>query len=183
MTQSIAVVSELRTALRVNVALIRPAIAMCTLVTVLAALQLFNEPNTLQPLSNAISLTRVPLMKIYTDAFVDSDINLAAATSVVLAAGILAALTTPEGTTYAVAFDPRNGPSPPPAPPPRHNSGPWTPRPSPASSVPPGDPLTKAERAEYVGASGPARACGALPDHGRSARRGWTVGIVLGHIV
>ncbi|MGW0833299.1 carbohydrate ABC transporter permease [Streptomyces prunicolor] len=82
--------SELQIALRVKVALIRPAIAMCTLFTVLAALQLFNEPNTLQPLSNAISLTWVPLMKIYTDAFVDSDIHLAAATSVVFAAGILA---------------------------------------------------------------------------------------------
>ncbi|MGW1208085.1 carbohydrate ABC transporter permease [Streptomyces sp. NPDC002499] len=82
--------SELQIALRVKVPLIRPAIAMCTLFTVLAALQLFNEPNTLQPLSNAISLTWVPLMKIYTDAFVDSDIHLAAATSIVFAVGILA---------------------------------------------------------------------------------------------
>jgi len=81
--------SELQIALRVKVPLIRPAIAMCTLFTVLAALQLFNEPNTLQPLSNAISLTWVPLMKIYTEAFVDSDIHLAAATSIVFAAGIL----------------------------------------------------------------------------------------------
>jgi multiple sugar transport system permease protein len=82
--------SELQIALRVKAPLIRPAVAMCTLFTVLAALQLFNEPNTLQPLSNAISSSWVPLMKIYTDAFVDSDIHLAAATSIVFAVGILA---------------------------------------------------------------------------------------------
>ena len=82
--------SELQIALRVKVPLIRPAIAMCSLFTVLAALQLFNEPNTLQPLSNAISSTWVPLMKIYTEAFVDSDIHQAAATSIIFAVGILA---------------------------------------------------------------------------------------------
>jgi multiple sugar transport system permease protein len=81
--------SELQIALRVKVPLIRPAIAMCSLFTVLAALQLFNEPSTLQPLSNAISSTWVPLMKIYTEAFVDSDIHQAAATSIIFAVGIL----------------------------------------------------------------------------------------------
>lgn len=82
--------SELQIALRVKIPLIRPAIAMCSLFTVLAALQLFNEPNTLQPLSNAISSTWVPLMKIYTEAFVDSDVHQAAATSIIFAVGILA---------------------------------------------------------------------------------------------
>ncbi|MFI9382900.1 carbohydrate ABC transporter permease [Kutzneria sp. NPDC052558] len=81
--------SELRMALRVKVPLVLPAIAMCTLFTALASLQLFNEPNTLRPLSNAVSSTWVPLMKIYEDAFVDSDVNKAAATSVLF---VLAAL-------------------------------------------------------------------------------------------
>ncbi|MGI5239827.1 carbohydrate ABC transporter permease [Dactylosporangium sp. CA-139066] len=82
--------SELQIALRIKVPLVLPAITMCTLFTVLASAQLFNEPNTLKPLSNAISSTWVPLMKVYTDAFVNSDIYSAAATSVVLAVVALA---------------------------------------------------------------------------------------------
>jgi multiple sugar transport system permease protein len=82
--------SELQIALRIKVPLVLPAITMCTLFTVLASAQLFNEPNTLKPLSNAISSTWVPLMKVYTDAFVNSDIYSAAATSVVLAVAALA---------------------------------------------------------------------------------------------
>lgn len=81
--------SELQIALRIKVPLVLPAIGMCTLFTVLASAQLFNEPNTLKPLSNAISSTWVPLMKVYTDAFVNSDIYVAAATSVVLAVAAL----------------------------------------------------------------------------------------------
>jgi multiple sugar transport system permease protein len=81
--------SELQIALRIKTPLVTPAIVMCTLFTVLAALQLFNEPNTLMPLSNAISSDWVPLMKVYTDAFVNSDIYQAAATSVLIAAAAL----------------------------------------------------------------------------------------------
>lgn len=81
--------SELKIALSVKVPLLRPAIAMCSLFTVLAALQLFNEPNTLRPLSNAISSDWVPLMKIYADAFVNSDIYAAAATSTLITATAL----------------------------------------------------------------------------------------------
>jgi multiple sugar transport system permease protein len=82
--------SELRMALRIKVPLVLPAIAMCTLFTALASLQLFNEPNTLRPLSNAVSSTWVPLMKIYEDAFVNSDVNKAAATSVLFVIAALA---------------------------------------------------------------------------------------------
>jgi multiple sugar transport system permease protein len=82
--------SELQIALRIKVPLVLPAITMCTLFTVLASAQLFNEPNTLKPLSNAISSTWVPLMQVYTDAFVNSDIYTAAATSVLLAVAALA---------------------------------------------------------------------------------------------
>jgi multiple sugar transport system permease protein len=81
--------SELQIAVRIKVPLVLPAIGMCTLFTVLAAAQLYNEPNTLKPLSNAISSSWVPLMKVYTDAFVNSDIYSAAATSVVLAVAAL----------------------------------------------------------------------------------------------
>jgi multiple sugar transport system permease protein len=81
--------TEVRMALGIKVPLVRPAIAMCSLFSVLAALQLFNEPFTLRPLSNAISSEWTPLMKIYKDAFVDSDIYSASATSVLFIAAAL----------------------------------------------------------------------------------------------
>ncbi|RSM81237.1 sugar ABC transporter permease [Kibdelosporangium aridum] len=81
--------SEVMMALRIKVPLVRPAIAMCTLFSVLAALQLVNEPFTLRPLSNAISSEWTPMMKIYKDAFVDSDIYSAAATSVLFTVAAL----------------------------------------------------------------------------------------------
>jgi multiple sugar transport system permease protein len=81
--------TEWQIAIHVKIPLLRPALLMCTLFTALAALQLYNEPNTLRPLANAVSTTWVPLMKIYTDAFVNSDINLAAATSVLYAVAVL----------------------------------------------------------------------------------------------
>lgn len=80
---------EWKMALRIKVPLVRPAIAMCTLFSVLAALQLVNEPFTLRPLSNAISSEWTPMMKIYKDAFVDSDIYSAAATSVLFTVAAL----------------------------------------------------------------------------------------------
>jgi multiple sugar transport system permease protein len=73
----------------VKIPLLRPAISMCLLFSALAALQSYNEPTTLRPLANAISTTWVPLMKIYTDAFVNSDLNLAAAVSVLYALAAL----------------------------------------------------------------------------------------------
>jgi multiple sugar transport system permease protein len=76
--------------LRIKIPLVTPAVVMCALFSALAALQVFNEPNTLKPLSNAVSSTWVPLMKIYDDAFGNSDIYSAAATSVVLTAAALA---------------------------------------------------------------------------------------------
>ncbi|MBE1464245.1 carbohydrate ABC transporter permease [Kibdelosporangium phytohabitans] len=65
---------EVRMALWIKVPLVRPVIGMCALFSVLVALQLVNEPFTLRPLSNAISSEWTPMMKIYKDAFVDSDV-------------------------------------------------------------------------------------------------------------
>ena len=53
--------------------------------SIIATLQVFTEPTTLRPLTNSISTTWTPLMKVYRDAFVRSDIYSAAATSVVIA--------------------------------------------------------------------------------------------------
>ncbi|MFF1633386.1 carbohydrate ABC transporter permease [Leifsonia sp. NPDC058248] len=76
--------SELQIALRVKLPLIAPAITMVALFSVIGALQLFNEPTTLKPLANAISSTWVPLMRVYTDAFVNNSIYEGAATSFIL---------------------------------------------------------------------------------------------------
>lgn len=76
--------SELQIALRVKLPMIRPALTMVTLLSVLGSLQLFNEPTTLRPLANAISSSWVPLMKVYTDTFVNNDIYQGAASALVL---------------------------------------------------------------------------------------------------
>lgn len=77
--------SELRIALRIKIPMVMPALIMTTVFSVIATLQVFSEPTTLRPLTNSISSTWTPLMKIYRDAFARDDIYLAAATSVVIA--------------------------------------------------------------------------------------------------
>jgi multiple sugar transport system permease protein len=81
--------SEIQIALRVKIPMIAPALVMAAIFAVIATLQVFSEPATLQPLSDSISSTWVPLMTIYRDAFINNDIYSAAAASVVLALGTL----------------------------------------------------------------------------------------------
>ena len=81
---------EFQIALRIKVPLIAPALVMTGIFSLIATLQVFSEPATLQPLTDSISSTWVPLMTIYRDAFVNNDIYTAAAASVVLALGTLA---------------------------------------------------------------------------------------------
>lgn len=76
--------SELQLALRIKLPMIAPALAMVALFSVIGALQLFNEPTTLKPLTNAISSTWVPLMRVYTGAFVNNDIYGGAASAFTL---------------------------------------------------------------------------------------------------
>lgn len=78
--------SEFQIALRVKLPMIRPAIVMVSLFSVLGALQLFNEPTTLRPLANAITSSWVPLMKVYNDAFVNNDIHQGAASALIIVA-------------------------------------------------------------------------------------------------
>lgn len=77
---------ELQIALRIKLPLIRPALLMCALFSVLGALQLFNEPTTLRPLANAITSSWVPLMKVYSDAFITNNIYQGAASALLLVA-------------------------------------------------------------------------------------------------
>ena len=76
--------SELQIALRIKLPLLAPTLTLVTVFSLIGALQLFNEPNTLKPITNAISSTWVPLMRVYTDAFVTNDIYQGAAASFVL---------------------------------------------------------------------------------------------------
>lgn len=78
--------SELQIAWHVKIPQVVPAIIMTTIFSTIATLQVFSEPTTLRPLTNSLSSTWTPLMKIYRDAFVRNDIHAAAAASVVLAA-------------------------------------------------------------------------------------------------
>jgi multiple sugar transport system permease protein len=76
---------EAQIALRIKVPMITPALVLTAVFSTIATLQVFSEPTTLAPLTNSLSTTWTPLMKIYRDAFVRNDIYSAAATSIVLA--------------------------------------------------------------------------------------------------
>jgi multiple sugar transport system permease protein len=81
--------SELQMALRIKVPMVTPALILTAVFSIIATLQVFSEPTTLRPLTNSIPSTWTPLMKIYRDAFTRNDVYSAAATSMLLALGIL----------------------------------------------------------------------------------------------
>jgi multiple sugar transport system permease protein len=78
--------SEFQIAVRVKIPILTPAIVLTTVFSIIATIQVFTEPTTLRPLTNTISSTWSPLMKVYRDAFVTGDLYSAAATSIVIAA-------------------------------------------------------------------------------------------------
>jgi multiple sugar transport system permease protein len=77
--------SDTQIALRIKIPIIAPSLVMTFVFSLIATLQVFAEPITLKPLSNTISSTWTPLMKVFRDAFTRNDIYSAAATSVVIA--------------------------------------------------------------------------------------------------
>ncbi|PWD52080.1 ABC transporter permease [Serinibacter arcticus] len=81
--------NESTIARRIKIPLVSPALVLTGLFALIGTLQVYGEPTTLRPMTNAISQTWVPLMKIYRDAFTRDDLSLAAASSVVLAIGTL----------------------------------------------------------------------------------------------
>ncbi|GAB3953768.1 sugar ABC transporter permease [Kribbella albertanoniae] len=81
--------TERQIALRVKVPIIAPSLIMTFVFSLIATLQVFAEPTTLRPLTNNISTTWTPLMKVYRDAFTRDDVYSAAATSVVIALATL----------------------------------------------------------------------------------------------
>ncbi|MFJ2932154.1 carbohydrate ABC transporter permease [Streptomyces sp. NPDC087219] len=77
--------SELQIALRVKIPMVVPSLVLTFFFSIIATLQVFNEPTTLKPLTNGIPSTWSPLMKVYNDAFTGGNIHAASATAVVLA--------------------------------------------------------------------------------------------------
>jgi multiple sugar transport system permease protein len=77
--------NERQIAWRIKIPIMMPSIIMTFLFSMIATLQVFAEPTTLKPLTNTISSTWTPLMKVYRDAFINNDMYSAAATSVVIA--------------------------------------------------------------------------------------------------
>ena len=77
--------SDVQIAWRIKIPILLPSLIMTFVFSLIATLQVFAEPMTLKPLSNTISTTWTPLMKVYRDAFTRNDIYSAAATSVVIA--------------------------------------------------------------------------------------------------
>ena len=82
--------SQIQIALRIKIPMISPALVLTGVFSIIATLQVFNEPETLGPLTNTISPDWMPLMKIYDLAFNDNNAYAAAALSVVIAAGMFA---------------------------------------------------------------------------------------------
>jgi multiple sugar transport system permease protein len=80
--------SQVQIALRIKIPMISPALVLTGVFSIIATLQVFNEPQTLAPLTNTISPDWMPLMKIYDLAFNDNNAYAAAALSVVIAAGM-----------------------------------------------------------------------------------------------
>jgi multiple sugar transport system permease protein len=80
--------SQVQVALRIKIPMIAPALVLTGVFSIIATLQVFNEPHTLAPLTNTISPDWMPLMKVYDLAFNDQDSYEAAALSVVIAVGM-----------------------------------------------------------------------------------------------
>lgn len=77
--------TEAQIALRIKIPLIMPSLVLTFFFSTIATLQVFAEPMTLRPLTNSLSWTWSPYMKVYRDAFVQGGLHSAAATAVVIA--------------------------------------------------------------------------------------------------
>jgi multiple sugar transport system permease protein len=71
--------------LRIKLPLIRPAVVLTTVFTIIGTIQLFGEPLILRPLTGSITSTYTPNLAAYNEAFNNNNYNLAAAESVLLA--------------------------------------------------------------------------------------------------
>ncbi|CAN5297991.1 sugar ABC transporter permease [soil metagenome] len=81
--------NEWQIAWRIKIPLLTPALLLTFIFSLLGTLQAYSEPTTLKSLSDSISSSFFPLMKVYRDAFALDDTSGAAAMSVILALGTL----------------------------------------------------------------------------------------------
>ncbi|MEU3338205.1 sugar ABC transporter permease [Streptomyces sp. NPDC006668] len=82
--------TPLQIALRIKIPMVSPSLVLTFFFSIIATLQVFNEPTTLKPLTNSLPLTWSPLMTVYQDAFRKGDIYQAAAEAVIIAIATLA---------------------------------------------------------------------------------------------
>ncbi|MBB5803119.1 multiple sugar transport system permease protein [Saccharothrix ecbatanensis] len=78
---------QLRTAVSIKLPMIRAAVVMTVLFTIIGALQLFTEPMILHGANPAVNTTWTPNMYAYDAAFRRSDYGVAAAASILIAVG------------------------------------------------------------------------------------------------
>ncbi|MGW0712174.1 carbohydrate ABC transporter permease [Streptomyces sp. NPDC002643] len=81
--------TPLQIALKIKIPMVAPSLVLTFFFSIIATLQVFSEPTTLKPLTNSVSTTWSPLMKVYQDAFGEGDIYSAAAGAVVIAVATL----------------------------------------------------------------------------------------------
>ncbi|MFE9450425.1 carbohydrate ABC transporter permease [Streptomyces sp. NPDC006739] len=72
-------------ALRIKIPMVAPSLVLTFFFSIIATLQVFNEPTTLKPLTNSVNTTWSPLMKVYQDAFGRNDVYSAAAEATLIA--------------------------------------------------------------------------------------------------
>ncbi|MEU8690227.1 sugar ABC transporter permease [Streptomyces sp. NPDC048665] len=77
--------SPLQIALKIKIPMVAPSLVLTFFFSIIATLQVFNEPTTLKPLTNSVNTTWSPLMKVYQDAFGRNDIYSAAAEATLIA--------------------------------------------------------------------------------------------------
>lgn len=77
--------TPLQIALRIKIPMVAPSLVLTFFFSIIATLQVFSEPTTLKPLTNSVSTTWSPLMKVHRDAFGDGDTYSAAAQAVIIA--------------------------------------------------------------------------------------------------
>ncbi|MHB9864285.1 carbohydrate ABC transporter permease [Streptomyces sp. YIM S03343] len=81
--------TPLQIALRIKIPMVAPSLVLTFFFSIIATLQVFNEPTTLRPLTNSVQTTWSPLMKVYQDAFHKGDIYSAAAEATLIAIATL----------------------------------------------------------------------------------------------
>ncbi|MFF0105566.1 carbohydrate ABC transporter permease [Streptomyces hirsutus] len=81
--------TPLQIALKIKIPMVAPSLVLTFFFSIIATLQVFNEPTTLKPLTNSVSTTWSPLMKVYQDAFGNGDIHSAAAQAALIALATL----------------------------------------------------------------------------------------------